>query len=110
MHPLQVLMLLCTLLYSMYRVRALKVALEVKNQPANAEDVRDAGSTPGSEDALEKEMATYSSILAWKIPWTKQPGIAKSDMTEATQHACRHCIKYGSTVSLFQAQYVQRQA
>ena len=28
----------------------------------------------GQEDALEKEMATYSSILAWKIPWTEEPG------------------------------------
>ena len=26
------------------------------------------------EDPLEKEMATYSSILAWKIPWTEDPG------------------------------------
>ena len=28
----------------------------------------------GWEDPLEKEMATYSSILAWKIPWTEEPG------------------------------------
>ena len=28
----------------------------------------------GSEDALEKEMAAHSSILAWKIPWTEEPG------------------------------------
>ena len=28
----------------------------------------------GREDPLEKEMATYSSILAWKIPWTEEPG------------------------------------
>ena len=28
----------------------------------------------GGEDPLEKEMATYSSILAWKIPWTEEPG------------------------------------
>ena len=28
----------------------------------------------GHEDPLEKEMATYSSILAWKIPWTEEPG------------------------------------
>ena len=28
----------------------------------------------GQEDPLEKEMATYSSILAWKIPWTKELG------------------------------------
>ena len=29
--------------------------------------------TPGWDDPLEKEMATYSSMLAWKIPWTKEP-------------------------------------
>ena len=29
----------------------------------------------GWEDSLEKEMATYSSILAWSIPWTEEPGI-----------------------------------
>ena len=28
----------------------------------------------GWEDPLEKEMATYSSILAWRIPWTEEPG------------------------------------
>ena len=28
----------------------------------------------GREDPLEKEMATYSSILAWRIPWTEEPG------------------------------------
>ena len=28
----------------------------------------------GQEDALEKEMAPHSSILAWKIPWTEEPG------------------------------------
>ena len=43
------------------------------------------------EDPLEKEIATYSSILAWEIQWTEKPvratvhGIAESDMTE---HAC----------------------
>ena len=30
----------------------------------------------GREDLLEKEMATHSSILAWKIPWTEEPGRA----------------------------------
>ena len=28
----------------------------------------------GGEDALEKEMATHSSVLAWEIPWTEEPG------------------------------------
>ena len=30
--------------------------------------------SPGWEDLLEKEMATHSSILAWKIPWMEEPG------------------------------------
>ena len=32
----------------------------------------------GREDLLEKEMATHSSILAWKIPWTEEPGKLQS--------------------------------
>ena len=32
----------------------------------------------GQEDLLEKEMATQSSILAWKIPWTEEPGQLQS--------------------------------
>ena len=32
----------------------------------------------GVEDALEKEMATHSSILAWKVPWTEEPGRLQS--------------------------------
>ena len=32
----------------------------------------------GSEDPLEKEMATHSSILTWKIPWTEEPGRLQS--------------------------------
>ena len=32
----------------------------------------------GQEDSLEKEMATHSSILAWRIPWTKEPGRLQS--------------------------------
>ena len=46
----------------------------VKNPPANARDARDSGLIPGQEDPLEKEMATYSIILAWKIPGTEEPG------------------------------------
>ena len=36
-----------------------------------ASDAGDLGSIPGSEDPLEKGMATHSSILAWRIPWTE---------------------------------------
>ena len=45
----------------------------VKNLPPDAEDARDARSILGQEDPLEEEMATCSSILAWKIPWTEEP-------------------------------------
>ena len=47
----------------------------VKNPHASARDARDTGSIPGQEDPLEKEMATHSNILAWKIPGkTAEPG------------------------------------
>ena len=43
----------------------------------------DSGSMPGSEDPLEKGMATHSSVLAWRIPWTNSPwGHKESDTTE----------------------------
>ena len=44
--------------------------LVVKNLPANTGD--------GGEDALEKEMATHSSILAWESPWIEEPGKLQS--------------------------------
>ena len=46
----------------------------VKNLPANAGDITDTSSIPGQEDPLEEGMATHSSVLAWRIPWTKEPG------------------------------------
>ena len=46
----------------------------VKNPPANSGDVRDMGSIPGWDDPLEVELATHSSTLAWRIPWTEEPG------------------------------------
>ena len=59
----------------------------VKNLPANA---RDGGFDPWvGDDHLEKEMATRSSILAWEMPWTEEPGVGyrprgrkESNMTE----------------------------
>ena len=46
----------------------------VKSLPANAGDIRDAGRSLGWEDPLEEGMATHSRILAWRIPWTEEPG------------------------------------
>ena len=61
----------------------------VKNPPANAGNMC---LSPGSGDPLEKEMATHSSILAWKIPWTEGPGELQSmgsprvDSTAQSEH------------------------
>ena len=48
----------------------------VNSPSASVGDAGDLGSIPGSgqEDPLEKEMATHSSILAWEIPSTEEPG------------------------------------
>ena len=51
----------------------------VKNPPANAGDM-------GWEDPLEKEMATHSNILAWKILWTDEPGGLQSMLLQKVGH------------------------
>ena len=50
----------------------------IKNLPARAWEVVDASSIPGSERSLEKGMVTHSSILAWRILWTEEPGRLQS--------------------------------
>ena len=47
------------------------MAQRVKNLPAMWET---QAQSLGWEDALEKEMATHSSVPAWRIPWTEEPG------------------------------------
>ena len=59
----------------------------VKNPLASAGDTGNMGSIPELGRSLEKGMATHSSILAWRIPWTEEPGGLQSrgsqrDMTE----------------------------
>ena len=46
----------------------------VKNPPANAGKSRNRVQSLSQEDPLEEEMATHSSILAWRIPWTGKSG------------------------------------
>ena len=57
--------------YSVDGPRFSLVAQMVKSLPAMQETWVQS---LGQEDLLEKEMATHSSILAWKIPWTEEPG------------------------------------
>ena len=46
----------------------------VKDPPTNSGDTVDVSLIPGLGRSLEEGMATHSSILVWKIPWTKEPG------------------------------------
>ena len=50
------------------------MALAVKNPPAKQEKQKSRVQTLGQEDPLEEGMAMHSSILAWRIPWTEEPG------------------------------------
>ena len=58
----------------------------MKNLTANARDARDAGSILRSGRSLKKEMASYSSILAWKILWTEEPGGLQSMELQTVGH------------------------
>ena len=55
----------------------------VKNLPANTED---QVLSLGQEDLLEEETATHSSILAWRIPWTEEPGRLQSIGSQRVGH------------------------
>ena len=54
----------------------------VKNPPVNKGDT---DSISGWEDPLEKGMATHSSITAWRIPWTEEPGGLQSTGSQKSQ-------------------------
>ena len=63
--------------------KASLVAQMVKNLPAVQETWLQF---LGGEDPLEKEMATHCSILAWKVPWTKEPGGLQSMGSQRVRH------------------------
>ena len=58
------------------------MALVVKNRPA----IQTWVGSLGREDPLEEEMATLSSILAWRIPWTEEPGGLQSIGLQRVRH------------------------
>ena len=78
----------------------------VKNLPAMQETWVQS---LGQEDPLEKRMATHSSTLTWRIPWTEEPdwlqsmGSQRLEHDLATEHACiseYKDISYGTNISL----------
>ena len=58
----------------------------VKNPSANAGDARLTGLIPSQGDPMEEGMATHSSILAWRILWTKETGGLQSIGSQTTGH------------------------
>ena len=66
--------------------RASQVVLVVKNPLANAGEQEMWIRSLGWEDPLEKRMATCSSILAWEIPWTEEPGKLQSMGSKRVGH------------------------
>ena len=70
---------------------AFPVAQRVKNLLAMQEtQIRSLG----QEDLLEKEMATHSSILAWRIPWTEEPGGLQKVRNDWVTKQQQHCLTY----------------
>ena len=74
---------------------ASQVVLVVKNPSADAGVIRDVGSILGQEDLLEEGTATHCSILAWRIPWTEEPGglvhrviQSRTRLKQLSTHAC----------------------
>ena len=59
----------------------------VKNLPANAGDVKEMPvRSLGWKDPLEKGMATHSIVLAWRVPWTEEPGGLQSIGSQRVGH------------------------
>ena len=69
--------------YTLIESKVSLMAQMVKNLPAMQKT--QVGSL-GREDPLEEEMATHSSILAWKIPWTEEPGRLQSMRLQRVEH------------------------
>ena len=63
-----------TVLVELFTQRAFPGSSVIKNLPGNAGDAGDVGQSLSREDPLEEEMAIHSSMLAWEIPQTEQPG------------------------------------
>ena len=66
------------------------MALVVQNPPASVGGIREAVGSLGQEDPLEEGMATRSRILAWRIPWTEEPGGLQSTGSQRAGHDMQH--------------------
>ena len=76
-------MIMVFVLLALLRIRTSLVAHMIKRLPTMWET---RVQSLGQEDILEKEMATHSSTLAWKIPWTEEPGRLQSMGSQTVRH------------------------
>ena len=74
---------LCPSLLSLWRYPGFPGGPAGEESACNAGD---SGSTPGREYPLEEGMATHASILAWRIPWTEDPGGLQSMVPQRIRH------------------------
>ena len=72
-----------SVIYSSVYMRASLVAQTIKNLPAMQES---QVQSLGQEDPLVKGMVTHFSILAWRIPWTEEPGGLRSMESQRVRH------------------------
>ena len=73
---------------------------------ASACNAGDQGSIPGSGRSLEKEMATHSSILAWRIPWTEEPNRLQSTGSQRVRHDWATSINYSHSIKPSNSKYI----
>ena len=74
----------------------------VKNLPVIAGDMRDVDLFPGWEDPLEECMVTHSSIFAWTIPWTEEPGrLLSMGSQESDTMEREYCFKKQTYSTVF---------
>ena len=66
--------------------RTSQVALVIKNPPANAGNIKGTGLIPALGRSPGGGQATHSSILAWRIPWTGEPGTLRSIGSQRGRH------------------------
>ena len=79
------------------------MAQQVKNLPSNTEDKVDLGLIPGSGKSPGEGNAAHSRILAWRIPWTEEPGELpkiKSDAVSTVSPSISHEVM-GSDAMIF---------
>ena len=76
----------CFLDFANRNAAEMSILVPKSNPPANAQTKKPWVQSLGLEDPLEKEIATHSNILAWKIPWTEETGGGQSMGSKTVQH------------------------